>query len=61
MIIDAGGGTVDLSTYSFTGTSPISVEEIATPDCSSEIQPSAVAYILMLPLRYFTGFHKSQR
>ena len=33
MIIDAGGGTVDLSTYTFTSVSPITVEEIATPDC----------------------------
>ncbi|KAL4244988.1 hypothetical protein ABKN59_002854 [Abortiporus biennis] len=32
-IIDAGGGTVDLSTYTFTQTSPISVEEIAPPGC----------------------------
>ena len=33
MVIDAGGGTVDLSTYTFTSVSPITVEEIATPDC----------------------------
>ncbi|KAI0310120.1 hypothetical protein OF83DRAFT_912802 [Amylostereum chailletii] len=32
MIIDAGGGTVDLSTYSFSEGSPISVEEIAPAD-----------------------------
>ncbi|KAL6306646.1 hypothetical protein BKA93DRAFT_133315 [Sparassis latifolia] len=33
MIIDAGGGTVDLSTYTFTSVSPVSVEEISPPDC----------------------------
>ncbi|KAI0783018.1 hypothetical protein C8Q75DRAFT_811243 [Abortiporus biennis] len=37
-IIDAGGGTVDLSTYTFTQTSPISVEEIAPP--GSKLQDS---------------------
>ncbi|GJE96029.1 heat shock protein 70 family protein [Phanerochaete sordida] len=31
MIIDAGGGTVDLSTYLFTGMAPVSAEEIAAP------------------------------
>ena len=33
VIIDAGGGTVDLSTYTFTTVSPTSVEEAHTPDC----------------------------
>ncbi|THG96744.1 hypothetical protein EW026_g5140 [Hermanssonia centrifuga] len=33
MIVDAGGGTVDLSTYLFTSTTPTTVEEIAPPDC----------------------------
>ncbi|EKM51021.1 uncharacterized protein PHACADRAFT_212923 [Phanerochaete carnosa HHB-10118-sp] len=33
MIIDAGGGTIDLSTYKFTTASPVSVEEIAAPGC----------------------------
>lgn len=35
MIVDAGGGTVDINTYKFTDTAPLSVEEIATPDCKS--------------------------
>lgn len=35
MIIDAGGGTVDLSTYLFTGMTPVSAEEIAAPTCKS--------------------------
>ncbi|KAI0708754.1 hypothetical protein C8T65DRAFT_740136 [Cerioporus squamosus] len=33
MIVDAGGGTVDISSYSFTSTTPISVEEVATAEC----------------------------
>ncbi|KAI0656113.1 hypothetical protein C8Q70DRAFT_391425 [Cubamyces menziesii] len=33
MIVDAGGGTVDISSYSFTSTSPLTVEEIASADC----------------------------
>ncbi|KAI9060753.1 hypothetical protein FKP32DRAFT_1577403 [Trametes sanguinea] len=33
MIVDAGGGTVDISTYSFLSTSPLTVEEIASADC----------------------------
>lgn len=33
LIVDAGGGTVDLSKYSFVTTSPITVEEVTSPDC----------------------------
>ena len=33
MIIDAGGGTVDLSAYTFTTTVPVVVEEIAAAQC----------------------------
>ena len=33
MIIDAGGGTVDLSSYSFTSMAPISASEDAAPGC----------------------------
>ncbi|KAI0656117.1 hypothetical protein C8Q70DRAFT_1056983 [Cubamyces menziesii] len=33
MIVDAGGGTVDVSSYSFQSISPISVEEVAAADC----------------------------
>ncbi|CDO71998.1 hypothetical protein BN946_scf184943.g33 [Trametes cinnabarina] len=32
MIVDAGGGTVDISTYTFTSTTPLAVEEIASAD-----------------------------
>lgn len=33
MIIDAGGGTVDISTYAIIKSSPITVEEISSPEC----------------------------
>lgn len=33
MIIDAGGGTVDLSSFKFTSTDPVSVEEISPSAC----------------------------
>lgn len=35
MVVDAGGGTVDLSTYYFTEIAPVTVEEIAPTDCKS--------------------------
>ena len=33
MIVDAGGGTVDISTYTFSKSTPIAIEEIAPPGC----------------------------
>lgn len=33
MIVDCGGGTVDLTTYEFVTADPIQVEEIASPAC----------------------------
>lgn len=33
MIIDAGGGTVDFSTYKITQVAPIALQEIAPTDC----------------------------
>ncbi|KAH9895579.1 hypothetical protein C8Q73DRAFT_789379 [Cubamyces lactineus] len=33
MILDAGGGTIDISSYSIASISPISVEEVAAADC----------------------------
>ena len=37
MVIDAGGGTVDLSTYTFSSTTPLAVKEIASPECKSSL------------------------
>ncbi|CCM04651.1 uncharacterized protein FIBRA_06835 [Fibroporia radiculosa] len=36
MVIDAGGGTIDISSYRFLTVSPTSVEEITEPDCILE-------------------------
>lgn len=33
MVIDAGGGTVDLSTYTIATCTPLCVEEVSTPGC----------------------------
>ena len=33
MIADAGGGTVDMTTFEVVGTSPLQVKECAAPDC----------------------------
>ncbi|KAI0738318.1 hypothetical protein C8Q80DRAFT_1275832 [Daedaleopsis nitida] len=33
MVVDAGGGTVDVSTYFFKKAEPLVVEELAAPDC----------------------------
>ena len=37
MIVDAGGGTVDISSYEFTSVEPLSVEEIAAADCKFSV------------------------
>ncbi|KZT00777.1 uncharacterized protein LAESUDRAFT_665281 [Laetiporus sulphureus 93-53] len=33
IVADAGGGTLDISSYAIRGTSPLVIEEIAPPDC----------------------------
>ncbi|KAI0749353.1 hypothetical protein C8Q80DRAFT_1100423 [Daedaleopsis nitida] len=33
IVADAGGGTLDISSYAIRGTSPLIIEEIAPPDC----------------------------
>jgi hypothetical protein len=33
LIADAGGGTLDISSYAIKGASPLAIEEIAPPDC----------------------------
>ena len=33
LIVDAGGGTLDISAYAIKGTAPLAMEEIAPPDC----------------------------
>ncbi|KAI0704710.1 hypothetical protein C8Q76DRAFT_820418 [Earliella scabrosa] len=33
IIVDAGGGTIDISSYVFRSVSPVKVEEVTSPDC----------------------------
>jgi hypothetical protein len=33
LIADAGGGTLDISSYAIKGTNPLAMEEVAPPDC----------------------------
>ena len=35
LIIDAGGGTIDISTYKVIGNGPLQVEELYEPQCES--------------------------
>ena len=34
MVIDAGGGTIDISSYTVTSPSPLKVEEFHEPKCN---------------------------
>ncbi|KAH0833016.1 hypothetical protein J3R83DRAFT_12001 [Lanmaoa asiatica] len=35
LVADAGGGTLDISSYAVRGTNPLVIEEVAPPDCQS--------------------------
>ena len=37
LIIDAGGGTIDISTYKVLGSGPLRVEELYEPKCESDL------------------------
>ena len=37
LIIDAGGGTIDISTYTVLGSGPLQVEELYEPQCESDL------------------------
>ena len=36
LIVDAGGGTIDISSYAVTGSDPLQVEELFEPQCESK-------------------------
>lgn len=40
IVVDAGGGTVDLTTYTLVTATPVVMEEVAPPDCE---------YVILLP------------
>ncbi|KAH9940127.1 uncharacterized protein BXZ73DRAFT_99125 [Epithele typhae] len=52
MIVDLGGGTVDISSYGFVSKSPLVVEEVAAPECilqgSTRINARAAIYLKAL-------------
>ena len=33
VVLDAGGGTLDVSSYTVTDSSPVELRELTTPDC----------------------------
>ena len=35
MVVDAGGGTIDISSYTVTSTSPLEMEEFHEPKCNA--------------------------
>ena len=37
MVVDAGGGTIDISSYTVTSTSPLKVKEFHEPKCDGLI------------------------
>lgn len=59
MIVDAGGGTVDLSTYQFVTANPISVEEISAPDCRL-LSAHHIARVINVGCRYTAGLYESE-
>lgn len=49
---DAGGGTLDISSYAIKGVSPLLIEEIAPPDCTSSF---FISNSLFLHFRFIPG------
>ena len=61
MIVDAGGGTVDISSYALTSTTPIAVEEIATAECKSLLlMRDSMRSTANRCLRYYAGLYESE-
>ena len=53
MIVDAGGGTIDVSSY--TRNQEGNFEEIAAPQCSFVINTLKIANFFLLYIRYLPG------
>jgi len=59
-VADAGGGTLDISSYAIKGVSPLLIEEIAPPDCTpsfffSRFVPNSPPYIAVFITGLFSG------
>ena len=62
IIVDAGGGTVDVSSYRFLSTSPISVEEVTSPECESFVAEMPMLCALTTTVcRHPSGLDASER
>ena len=46
MIIDAGGGTIDISTYKVLSIGPLRTEELYEPECESDPSQSQVSRLI---------------
>jgi len=51
-VADAGGGTLDISSYAIKGVSPLLIEEIAPPDCASSF---FISNSLLLHFHFILG------
>lgn len=63
MIIDAGGGTVDISSYAFLSKAPVSVEEVVKADCMYilALVVSSIVSLIHMICRSSPGLYTSQR
>ena len=52
---DAGGGTLDISSYAIKAISPLLIEEIAPPDCKPSFSPSVRFTFTILPSNFIPG------
>lgn len=59
IVIDAGGGTVDLSTYCFRTVAPVAVEEVAPTDCTIH-RVLSIRHSCSFPPRCPPGLNKGQ-
>lgn len=60
-MIDAGGGTIDLSTYCFTKMSPLVLEETAPAACEYHHYHSSIRNIHSVISRSIARVHNNQR
>jgi len=56
LIIDAGGGTIDISTYKVLRNVPLQVEELYEPQC--ELHPSMAGFLVQSHL--FQALYKAE-
>ncbi|PIL34583.1 hypothetical protein GSI_03362 [Ganoderma sinense ZZ0214-1] len=57
IIVDAGGGTIDVSSYRFLSTYPVSVEEVTSPECT--LQGSTQVNVRLL--KFLKGYLAASR